>query len=79
MQITSTQLKAMIASKRIHDQIVSVWSNIFYNKHSVGHITNRFGEAVLAFRIRDNALQVTDRSGNNVTELFLSVNKELAK
>ena len=70
-----TQMKAILASKRIHDQIVKVWSNVFYHRFSVDHILNRKGEAVLAFSVRDDRLCITDKSGSDVTKLFL----ELAK
>ena len=73
--MNSTQLKAMLASKKIHYQIIKVWSNVFYHRFSVDHILNRKGEAVLAFRIRDDKLCITDKSGSDVTELFLGLAK----
>lgn len=73
--MNTPQIKAMLASKRIHDQIVKAWSNVFYHRFSVDHLLNRKGEAVLAFRVRDDKLCITDKSGSDVTELFL----ELAK
>ena len=70
-----TQLKAMLASKRVRGQLINVWSNVFYHNFSVDHILNRKGEAVLAFRVRDDKLCITDKSGSDITKLFL----ELAK
>lgn len=61
MKLSASQLTAMLVSKRIHDQIVSVWTNLFFNGYSVDHIYDRKGNGVLAFRIRDNALQVRDQ------------------
>ena len=72
-----TQLKAMLASKRIHDQIIKARSNVFYHNFSVDHILNRKGEAVLAFRVRDDKLCITDKSGSDVTKLFLELAKGL--
>ena len=74
-----TQIKAMLVSKRVHDQIVKAWSNVFYHHFSVDHILNRRGEAVLAFRVRDDKLYITDRSGSDVTELFLELAKGFKK
>ena len=73
--MNTTQLKAMLASKRVRGQLINVWSNVFYHHFSVDHILNRKGEAVLAFRVRDGRLCITDKSGSDVTKLFL----ELAK
>lgn len=72
MKITAQQLKAMFLSKSFNEQIQTVICNVMFNGYAVGHILNRFGHAVLAFRVYGGHLHITDRSGADVTDLYLT-------
>ena len=71
MKITAQQLRAMFLSKSFNAQIQTVICNIMFNGYAVDHVLNRFGHAVLAFRVYGGKLHITDRSGADVTDLYL--------
>ena len=71
MKITAQQLKAMFLSKSFNEQVQHVIRNVMFNSYAVDHVLNRFGNAVLAFRFYGGQLHITDRSGADVTDLYL--------
>ena len=71
MKITAQQLRAMFLSRSFNEQEQTVICNIMFNGYAVDHILNRFGHAVLAFRVIGGQLHITDRSGADVTDLYL--------
>ncbi len=71
--LNETQLNAMMLSERFHADVQKALQDVLFEGWSVAHVSNRRGQAVLAFRVRDDVLTVRDASGADITDIYRKV------
>lgn len=76
--LNETQLNAMMMSERFHADVQRALQEVLFEGWSVAHVSNRKGQAVLAFRVRDDVLTINDASGADITDMYRMVSAQRA-
>ena len=65
-------IKAMLKSENFKSRMAEAFTNVFYNGFSVDHIKGANNYNVLSIRIRNGKLRINDRTGADITELYMA-------
>ncbi len=74
--MTLPAIKAALNSKELVKRLRVAIHNTSKKGYSCSHVRNRNGRNFLAVRVRDNELQITTRTGQDVTQLVVLASKQ---
>lgn len=75
--MNKTNLKAFLSSPASRKRLANAIRNCRENGYSNDHVSNAKGRNILAVKVRDGKLEITDRKYNDVTAMIISLNKSL--